>query len=160
MSRAMRQELEQAPTGILLGEFMDEQAGLITSLPIQAGQRVHRLAIEALSTSGRANEIAAAIMRSGDVTKSRANVIARTSISTAWSGLTMTRATSIGSTAYSWRTSRDADVRPSHARMEGRPVDWSNPPTLDGLTGHAGMLPNCRCWPDPIIPGLDFGDAA
>lgn len=143
MSRAMRQELDNAPTGLLLRDFMGEQVKLIRSLPVKAGERVGNLAIEALSTSGRAAEIAEAIMRTGEVTKARANTIARTEVSTASSGLTMVRATSIGSTAYAWRTSEDEDVRPSHARMAGRAVDWSSPPTLDGLTGHAGMLPNC-----------------
>lgn len=27
-----------------------------------------------------------------------------------------------------------------------------NPPTLDGMTGHAGALPNCRCYCEVIIP--------
>ena len=24
-------------------------------------------------------------------------------------------------------------------------------PTLDGLTGHAGALPKCRCYPEPVV---------
>jgi hypothetical protein len=36
--------------------------------------------------------------------------------------------------------------------MNGQVVAWDDPPTLDGLTGHAGALPNCRCIPLPIIP--------
>jgi uncharacterized protein with gpF-like domain len=35
--------------------------------------------------------------------------------------------------------------------MDGQFVKWSEPPTLDGLTGHAGALPNCRCYPEPVV---------
>ncbi|MDR0067994.1 phage head morphogenesis protein, partial [Acinetobacter sp. 11520] len=31
---------------------------------------------------------------------------------------------------------------------------WDNPPTLDNLKGHAGCLPNCRCYPEPSIPDI------
>ncbi|HBB8701832.1 TPA: phage head morphogenesis protein, partial [Escherichia coli] len=26
------------------------------------------------------------------------------------------------------------------------------PPTLDGMTGHAGELPNCRCYKEIVFP--------
>lgn len=152
MSSSLRRELMNAPTGEVLRTYLGEQVELIRSLPIEAGQRVHRLTLKGLERGTRAPEIAREIMRTGEVTQSRANTIARTEISRTASGLVMARATHVGSEAYVWRTSKDADVRPSHKRMEGRVVRWDNPPTLDGLRGHAGMLPNCRCYPEPIIP--------
>jgi uncharacterized protein with gpF-like domain len=36
--------------------------------------------------------------------------------------------------------------------MEGKFVTWDDPPTLDGMKGHAGQFPNCRCYPEPVIP--------
>jgi hypothetical protein len=34
-----------------------------------------------------------------------------------------------------------------------QPFLWDSPPTLDNLVvGHAGALPNGRCWPEPVIP--------
>ncbi|MGN5479510.1 phage minor head protein [Cupriavidus basilensis] len=59
---------------------------------------------------------------------------------------------SIGSPGYFWRTSGDKDVRDSHRDMEGKFVEWDKPPTLDGMTGHAGCFPNCRCYPEPALP--------
>jgi uncharacterized protein with gpF-like domain len=39
--------------------------------------------------------------------------------------------------------------------MEGKFVAWDKPPKLtDGTTGHAGEFPNCRCYPEPVIPEL------
>ena len=45
--------------------------------------------------------------------------------------------------------------RPAHRAMEGKFIKWSQPPTLDGMTGHAGEFPNCRCHPEPVIPRTD-----
>jgi SPP1 gp7 family putative phage head morphogenesis protein len=154
MSRSLRDELMNAPTGQALQDFLRENVRLITSLPTEAGQRVHDLTLKGLEDSRRASEVAREIMRSGEVTQSRANTIARTEVSRTASGLVMVRAQHVGSEAYTWRTSRDSDVRPSHRTMQGRVVYWNDPPTLDGLTGHAGMLPNCRCYPEPILPEL------
>jgi SPP1 gp7 family putative phage head morphogenesis protein len=156
MSRARREELANAPTGAALKQFLNEQVQLITSLPTDAGQRVHDLTLRGLETSTRASEIAKEILRSGEVTASRATLIARTEVARTASALTMVRAMSIGSNEYIWRTSRDGDVRPSHKKMEGRVCQWAHPPTLsDGTTCHAGQIYNCRCWPEPIIPGID-----
>lgn len=129
-----------------------EQVALIKSLPIEAAQRVHALTIEGLENGTRAAEIAKEIRRSGEVSESRANLIARTEVSRTASALTQARAQHIGSEGYIWRTSGDSDVRHSHAQMNGRFVRWDSPPTLDGMTGHAGEYPNCRCYPEPVIP--------
>ncbi len=152
MGELLRREIESAPTGAAMRRLLEEQVGLITSLPTEAAQRVHHLTLEGLSNSSRASEVAKEIMRTGDVTRSRANLIARTETSRTASTLTQVRAQHIGSTGYIWRTSRDSDVRRSHAAMEGKFVAWTAPPTLDGMTGHAGALPNCRCYPEPVIP--------
>lgn len=152
MSRYLQRELQNAPTGKIMGLLRAEQVELIRSLPTEAAERVHRLAQQNLVTGARASELERMLMRSGDVTKSRATLIARTETSRVSSNLTQARAMYVGSVAYLWRTARDKDVRPSHRAMEGQPVNWDNPPTLDNLRGHAGCLPNCRCHPEPIIP--------
>jgi phage putative head morphogenesis protein, SPP1 gp7 family len=103
----------------------------------------------------RPDEIAAEIMRSGEVTASRATLIARTECARVSSLLTQTRAEGIGATNYIWRTSKDRAVRHSHARMEGKVCDFANPPTLsDGTTTHPGQIYNCRCTMQVILPAL------
>lgn len=152
MSLALRRELEHAPTGEMMRLMRAEQVELIRSLPTEAAQRVHQIALKNLTTGARADQFAAEIMRSGDVAKSRATLIARTETARTSSNLTMARAVFVGSVAYTWETARDSDVRPSHRAMQGQVVQWASPPTLDGLRGHAGCLPNCRCHPAPLIP--------
>lgn len=152
MGVALRREIENAPTGEVLRQLQAEQVYLIKSIPLDAAQRVHDLATEATITSTRASEIAKAILASESVSESKARLIARTEVSRAASNLVQARATWAGSDGYIWRTSGDADVRPSHAAMEGKYVRWSSPPTLDNLKGHAGCLPNCRCFSEPMFP--------
>jgi SPP1 gp7 family putative phage head morphogenesis protein len=154
MSRAMRTEIREAPTGHVLRTMLDAEVNNITSLPIEAGQRVYDLSLKGLETSGRASHIAREIMRSGDVAIGKANMLARTAVSTTSSSLVEARARYVGSTGYIWRTAKDSDVRPSHARMEGQFVPWDQPPTLDGYTAHAGRFANCRCDPEPVLPDL------
>ncbi|MEZ2410535.1 phage minor head protein [Bosea sp. RCC_152_1] len=154
MGTAIHREIEQAPTGALLRQRLADQVSLITSLPTEAAERVHQLTIEGLSKGTRASEIAAEIMRSGEVSAARANLIARTEVSRTATDFTEARAQSVGSEGYIWRTAGDSDVRDSHRAMAGKYVEWKSPPTLDGMTGHAGQFPNCRCYPEPVIPDV------
>lgn len=152
MARALRDEIRNAPTGRVMQELLADQVHLIKSIPREAAQRVHDLTLEGIENATRASEIAKEIQRSGDVAASRARLIARTEVSRTAGNLTEARARSIGSEGYIWRTSGDSDVRTSHRQMNGKFVRWDDPPTLDKLTGHAGCLPNCRCYAEPVIP--------
>lgn len=154
MSEGVKSEISRtSPVGRLLRALQSEQVDLITSLPLEAAKRVHELTIKNLESSGRAKGIAEEIMRTGEVTKSRATLIARTEVARSSSLLVEARAKTIGSEGYVWRTSHDQDVRKSHKEMEGKFVRWDTPPTLsDGTTTHAGQIYNCRCYPEPVIP--------
>lgn len=152
LSRGMRDQIRNTDTGAVYQELLNKQVYLIKSLPLEAAQRVQDLSTRALIEGGRAGDIAGLIMASGHVAKSRADTIARTEVSRASSVFTQARAENLGSDGYIWRDSRRIDVRPSHREMNGKFVLWAEPPTLDKLTGHAGCLPNCYCYPEPVIP--------
>lgn len=152
----LRKEINEAPTGVFFQMFMQEQVRLITSLPIEAAERVHKLTTEGMIAGGRrASEIQNDILETGSVTESRAKLIARTEVARTASALTMARAKHVGGTHYIWRTSGDADVRKSHKDMNGAVIPWDTPPILsDGSQTHAGMIYNCRCYPEPILTDL------
>jgi SPP1 gp7 family putative phage head morphogenesis protein len=156
MGIALKAEIATAPTGAVMREFMTEQVRLIRSLPLEAGQRVHKLTIEGLSTSARFKQIADEIAKTGKVTASRATLIARTETARTASALTMARAQHIGSDGYIWRTVGDTDVRPRHRKLNGKYFAWDNPPVAGekGEHAHAGMIYNCRCYPEPVIPEI------
>ncbi len=152
ISKGLRDELRDTPMGAVAQALIDEQVVYIKSLPLEAAQRVQKLAVETWTGGGSSDAIVAEIMKTGNVTKSRAKLIARTEVGRVSTAFTEARAGSIGSDGYIWRTAKDSDVRHSHKMMEGKFVAWASPPTLDGLTGHAGAVPNCRCYPEPVIP--------
>lgn len=152
LSAGLRQEIRNAPTGKVMKALLAEQVALIQSIPLEAAQRVHRLTLEGLENSTRFQEIAKEIRNSTQVAESRSILIARTEVSRTATTLTQARAEHIGSEGYFWETAGDQTTRKSHKAMQGKFVKWSDPPTLDDLTGHAGCLPNCRCWPRVAVP--------
>lgn len=152
MGRALRKEIESAPTGEILRARLAEQVRLIKSLPLEAGERVHKLTLEGIINGTRAREIAAEIQESGEVTKARATLIARTEVSRTATELTAARAQYIGSTHFIWRTAGDSDVRASHKALNGGVFRWDQPPECDpGHHALPGAIWNCRCYPEPVI---------
>ena len=152
ISQQLHKDIANAPVGGRMRELLGEQVTLIRSLPIEAAQRVHDLTLKGLEDSTRAAEFRKEILASGEVTGSRATLIARTEVSRTAAILSQARAEYVGSEGYIWETSEDGDVRPSHREMQGKFVRWDSPPTLDKMTGHAGCFPNCRCWARAVLP--------
>lgn len=155
MGHALRREIANTQTGAAMRQLQAEQVALIKSLPIEAGERVQRLATQGLYTGSRASELAKQIGRTGEVTASRATLIARTETTRASTTLTQVRADAVGATMFIWRTAEDADVRPSHRKLNGRPFRWDDPPECDpGQHALPGCIWNCRCYAEPIIPDV------
>jgi SPP1 gp7 family putative phage head morphogenesis protein len=152
IGKLLRAEIDSAPTGEVMRARMAEQVKLITSLPTEAAERVHKLTQEAIVDGTRAKQIEKEIMRSGDVSASRARLIARTEVSRTSTELTRARAEHVGSTHFIWRTAGDSDVRPSHKRLNGKTFTWNDPPECDpGHRALPGEIWNCRCYAEPVI---------
>lgn len=162
ISAGLRDVVGNTPIGAVAQDIVYRQIQLMKSLPLEAADRVMDIqsrAMEAVINGERPDQLYEMIMQSGDVAASRAQLIARTEIGRATGALTQARALAVGSEGYWWRI-EGAGTRPSHRKMldmvdpvYGRGfVRWDNPPTLDGMTGHAGCLPNCKCWSEVQIP--------
>lgn len=156
ISQGIRSELLNAPTGSIYTALMEEQVTLITSLPLDAAQRVHSLVKETMITGYRSSEVKKEILRTEQVSESKARLIARTEVARSAATFTQARAEYAGSEGYIWRTSKDSDVRPLHQEMEGKFVLWTKPPKLEPSLApyHAGCGPNCRCFAEPVLPDL------
>lgn len=155
LSEGLRDVVGNTPVGQVMQDIVYRQIQLMKSLPLEAADRVKDIqdrAIQAVISGERPDQLYEMIMQSGEVAASRAQLIARTEIGRATGALTEARALSVGSEGYWWRI-EGAGTRPSHFKMRNKFVYWSKPPTLDGMTGHAGCLPNCQCWPEVDIPG-------
>ncbi|MDR3488798.1 MAG: phage minor head protein [Bradyrhizobium sp.] len=152
IGRLLHKEIETAPTGAVMRDSLDRQVTLIKSLPLEAAERVHKLTMEGMVEGRRTNDIAKEIVRSGDVCRSRADLIARTEVSRTATELTKARATHIGSSQFIWRTVHDQSVRASHRALDGKVFSWDDPPECDpGYHALPGGIWNCRCYPEPII---------
>ena len=148
----LSRQLAETDIGVTVTQSLDAQVQLIKSLPRHAAEQAHEYVREAALKGQRASDIADRIMALGGITRRRAVLIARTEVGRVSGEMTKARAMTAGSDGYIWRSAEDRDVRPSHKKMNGRFVKWNEPPTLDNLTGHAGCLPNCRCYIEPVIP--------
>jgi SPP1 gp7 family putative phage head morphogenesis protein len=152
----LRTEIAGAPIGDEVRRLLAEQVGLITSLPLDAAQRVQALALEGATTGRRYGDLVQEINRTGHVTIGRANLIARTETAKAQSAITQARARYVGSDAYTWISANDRDVRPAHKRLAGHVFRWDDPPIAEegGQRHHPGEFPNCRCYAEPVLPAV------
>jgi len=148
----LKETLADKIIGLPAQLWQQKQVELIKSLPLESAKKAQELARKASMFGERPEAIAQQIKELGTETGSRATLIARTEIAKANASLTKARSEFVGATHYRWRTMKDSRVRDSHREMDGVIVAWANPPTLsDGMTGHAGEFPNCRCYAEPLI---------
>lgn len=164
LAKGISLEVTEAEKVMTAASLLFEQVDLIKSIPLEAGLRAQKIALEAAleGTRAQANEdtireLEQQMGMSTKVAKSRAMLISRTETARANAAINQVRATSVGSTHYRWHNSGDEAVRHSHRIYKGRTIQgrifsWDNPPTLsDGMTGHPGTFPNCRCFAEPIF---------
>jgi len=148
----LRKTIEQTPIGATAQALQQEQVALIQSIPIEAAERAQKLALEAVISGDRAEEIAQELMRTTQVTESRAKLIARTEVARTNAVITQARSQYVGATHYIWRTARDASVRDTHKKLEGKVFSFADPPEIPNEGRHGpGEFPNCRCYAEPII---------
>src|SRR6185369_14723151 len=95
IGQSLKKEILTAPTGEALRHEMQEQIKSITSLPIEAAQRLNELTLRGITEGTRTPEIMEAILNSGNVSVSKARMIARTQVATTASKLTEVRAVHI-----------------------------------------------------------------
>ena len=120
---------------------------LIKSIPTQYLEKVGDAVMDNLVEGTRWEDLAKAIEHVGDVTESRAKLIARDQTSKMNGAFNEARQTSLGIDQYIWQTSGDERVREDHAANDGQVFSWNDPPA----TGHPGEDINCRCVAVPYF---------
>ena len=121
---------------------------LIKSIPEQYFEKLGDAVGKNMERGMRFEDLAKEIERIGDVTESRAKLIARDQTSKMNGAFNQARQTSLGIDKYQWQTSGDERVRKDHAENDGKVFSWNDPP--DG-TGHPGHDVNCRCVAIPYF---------
>jgi SPP1 gp7 family putative phage head morphogenesis protein len=160
----LNEQVAENDVGDVAVRLMIEQVALIQSIPLEAGLRAQKIAREAVMTGTRARpdqdtvaELQKQLGLSTEVAESRAQLIAITETARATASINQARAMAVGSNSYRWHNSGDEAVRHSHRIYKGKPLQgrifsWDDPPTLDdGMTGHPGTFPRCRCFAEPVF---------
>jgi SPP1 gp7 family putative phage head morphogenesis protein len=131
-----------------LKKAAEDNINLITSIPEQYFEKLGATLEKNWVAGSRWEDLAQWLEHVGDVTESRAKLIARDQTSKMNGAFNEARQTSLGIEQYEWQTAGDERVRPTHAEHDGKIYSWDNPPTD---TGHPGEDINCRCVAIPII---------
>lgn len=96
----------------------------------------------------RVEDLKSKLVERGNVSESRAELIARDQTLKLNGQLNELRQTNAGIESYVWSTSHDERVRPDHAELDGQEFRWSDPPE----PGHPGQDINCRCVALAVLP--------
>lgn len=126
---------------------MQANARLITSIPDRYFEKLGDAVGKNMERGMRFEDLAKEIERIGDVTESRAKLIARDQTSKMNGAFNQIRQMSLGIEKYTWQTSGDERVRTEHVENDGETFRWGKAP----LTGHPGEAVNCRCVAIPVI---------
>ena len=117
-------------------------------------QRLHDFVVEifeAPDVNGmRVEELQRKLEERGDISESRAELVARDQTLKLNGAITQIRQENAGIDAYTWSTSLDERVREEHVALEGQTFSWASPPAV----GHPGEDYQCRCVAIPVIPAL------
>lgn len=168
MSEKMRRELLSAPVDKQLQKYQNDQIDLIKSLPKEAAERIHKLVYGNLySGESRAKALADEIMKTENVSQSKARLIARTEVARITTGLVTVRAKNAGLGWYVWNSTTDVRTRLSHKLMDKVVCRWDDSPNPERLfqgkssdgekvgksygNYNAGETFNCRCFCAPLI---------
>lgn len=155
-------------TGIpaALEKFRTRNVDLIRSLAGDQKDRVTDLLDKAERGAWRVEELRKELQGTFNVSKSKADLLARDQVLKLNGQITQMRQQNAGITEYIWRTSRDERVRgnPSgkwpngmHYDLDGSRQQWASPPVIseDGRTGHPGDDYQCRCTAEPVLSLLE-----
>lgn len=150
--------ISSADTGLktVLDRFQERNVGLIKSLAGKQLDDTRELLEKAEIGAWRVEELRKEFMMQFDVTKSKADLLARDQVLKLNGQLAQTRHQNAGITKYIWTTSGDERVRLSHVELDGTLQEWANPPIIseDGRRGHPGDDYQCRCTPFPVLEEL------
>lgn len=132
-----------------------ENMSYISSIGSEYLNKVQDAVMRHLTSGNLGSSLAAEIMDITDVSKKRANLIARDQTAKVFGEMTKYKQKKAGISYFRWSTALDERVRPRHRPLEGKIFSWD-----DGWGGiYPGDEINCRCVADPVFEDeLDEAD--
>lgn len=139
------------PLGMLMQTFTIENVSLIKTISSKYFDEIEQSVFRNWRAGVRGTEIMQSLQERYGVSKARARVIARDQTNKLNGQLTEARHKDLGIDQYIWRGVDDERERELHRERHGRVYSWDKPPE----DGHPGEPIQCRCWPEPYIPGVN-----
>lgn len=121
---------------------------LITSIPAEYFDKIREAVEDNTQQGTRYESLVERVQEIGDVTESRADLIARDQTSKMNSAFNEARQTSLGIEEYIWQGAGDERERETHMANNGQRFRWDDPPAE---TGNPGEDINCRCVAVPYF---------
>lgn len=134
-----------------MADAVERNVRLIRSIPARHFDEIAEIVSTGVRSGLQGEVIAAQILGRFGVARRRAELIAVDQVGKFYSSLDDRRMRALGVEAYYWRTSKDERVRPEHEARDGQLFRMDDPPP----DGHPGEPVRCRCYREPVIPGLE-----
>ncbi len=130
-----------------LSAFVTGNVELIKDITEKGASDVSKLLMARVEAGDSNRTIAKAVRERLEITKRRAQFIARDQVAKLNGKLTELRQKEAGVEAYIWRAVKDGATRASHLQNDGKRFRWDSPPA----TGHPGEDYQCRCTAEPVL---------
>lgn len=151
------------------GEFFEEAIRrwiaenvlLIKSIPNETLGNMREIILGSYLKGSSIRDIQKAIQETYNVSKRKAQLLARDQVSTLNAQLTKAQQTDAGCKKYRWSDSHDSRVRDCHKELNGKIFSWDDPPEMwyetkrgrvyTGRRCHPGEDYCCRCVAIPVF---------
>jgi SPP1 gp7 family putative phage head morphogenesis protein len=135
-----------------IAAFRDRNIKLVENAARVYAQDVRDIVSDPANAGLRVEVLRGKLLERGNVSESRAALIARDQTLKFNGQVTQMRQERAGVKRYEWSTSRDERVRDTHRVKEGQIFEWSSPPPD---TGHPSQDYQCRCVAIPVFEDED-----
>jgi SPP1 gp7 family putative phage head morphogenesis protein len=130
-----------------LSAFVTGNVSLIKDISEKGIADIQSLLMARVEAGDSNATIAKLVQEKLEVTKRRAQFIARDQVAKLNGKLTELRQKETGVEEYIWRAVKDGATRASHLANDGKRFRWDDPPE----TGHPGEDYQCRCTAEPVL---------
>ncbi len=147
--------------GDIVQKWVDQSVSMIQSIPQQELGQMEQIISDGFKKGSSISDIAQQIQDEYDVSKGKAQFLARDQIGTLNSQLARRQQEDAGVKKYIWRDSGDGKVRACHHALNGKICSWDDPPEMwqmkrgvrvnTGRRCHPGEDYGCRCHADPVF---------
>lgn len=145
--------------GAKVDGFRRTNLAKIKSLAADQIDELRGILEEAEKTGARVESIRKSVLERFDVSRSKADLLARDQVLKLNAQVTQARQTEAGIVEYEWSASGDERVREMHDELDGSIQRWDDPPVTneEGDRNHPGEDFQCRCVAVPILSALPQG---